>query len=82
MIDRIDHRRQFPSTFAVAKRRKCHRGPDCAVGVLAAVLAHAGHVSTDISGLEIGRIERWIEQLDQAVVATNQARIHRVHCSA
>ena len=66
MIDGIDHRRQLPGAVAVAERRECHRSPDRAVGVLAAVLSHAGNVALDVSGVERGRVERRIEKLDQA----------------
>ena len=49
------------------------------MSVLTAVFAHAWHISADVSGLEIGGVERRIEKLDQCVLATNQARIHGVH---
>ena len=47
--------------------------------VLTAVLTHPWHVSTDVSRVQIGRVERRIEKLDQPVVAAHETRIDRVH---
>ena len=82
VIDRIDHGSQFPRACAIAQSCECHRGPDSAVSVLAAILSHSRNVSANVSGLEIGRIERRIEKLDQPMVAANQTRIHRGHRGA
>ena len=43
--------------------------------VLAAVLAHAGHVAADVAGVEARLVERRIEQLDEPVVAPDQALV-------
>ena len=57
-------------------------GADPRMGVLTTVFPHARHVSADVSRLESRCVERWIEKLDQCVLATNQARVHCVHCHA
>ena len=51
-------REQFPRALAVAQRRERHRRPDRGVRVLAAVLAHAGHVAADIARIERRFVER------------------------
>ena len=65
MVHRVDHVQQLPRAFAIAERGERHRGPDRAVRVLAAVLAHAGHVAADVAGVRPALVERRIEQLDQ-----------------
>src|SRR6185312_4156512 len=62
-----------------AEFREGHRGPDRGVGVLAAVLAHAGQVALDVAGVERGLVERRIEQLHQAGVAVHQVAVQRGH---
>src|SRR4029079_897686 len=81
VVKGVDHLRQLPGARIVAQRRERHRGPDRPMGVLATILPHTRHVAANVSGLEIGSIERRIEKLDQRVVATNQARADRVHRS-
>jgi hypothetical protein len=49
------------------------------VGVLAAVLAHAGNVAFDVAGIERRFVEGRIEQLNQPGVAADQALIHGFH---
>ena len=49
------------------------------MGVLAAVLPHAGDVAFDVAGIQVGFVERRVEQLDQPVLAANQVLVHRVH---
>ena len=44
-----------PRALAVAERGERHRGPDRRVRVLAAVLAHAGHVALDVAGRAAAR---------------------------
>jgi hypothetical protein len=49
------------------------------MGVLAAVLAHAGDVALDVAGLQIGFVEGRVEQLDDLLVAPHQALVDRRH---
>ena len=79
MVHRVDHVHQLPCALAVAERGERHRRPDRGVRVLAAVLAHAGHVAADVARVRPALVERRIEQLDQPVLAPHQARIQRVH---
>ena len=52
VVGRVDHGEQLPGAPTVAQGREGHGRPDGAVGVLAAVLAHAGHVALDVAGFE------------------------------
>ena len=79
VMDGIEQREEFPGVFAVAHERKAHRGPDRAVRVLAAILAHPGDVTLDVTGIERGMIEGRIKQLDEAGRAADQALIHGLH---
>ena len=49
------------------------------MGVLAAVLADAGHVALDVAGLQVRRVEGRVEQLDEPRVAVDQVLVHRRH---
>src|SRR3546814_1286432 len=51
VVYRVDHAEQVPRARVIAKFGEGHRCPYRGVGVLASVLAHAGHVAAD----EIGR---------------------------
>ncbi len=82
MVGRVDQGGDFPGAAAVALRGEGHCRPDRGVGVLAAVFAHAGHVALDISGVQVGLVERRVEQLDQARFAPNQACVQRLHGTA
>ena len=63
----------------IAQRRERHRRPDRGVRVLAAVLAHAGHVAPDVSRIQRRLVERRIEQLDQRIVAAHQVLVDGIH---
>ena len=52
VMNGIEQREEFPRAVVVAHERKGHGGPERAVGVLAAVLAHAGNVTFDVSRIE------------------------------
>ena len=82
VVGRVDQGGQFPGAPAVAQGREGHGRPDGGVGVLAAVLAHAGHVALDVAGVQLRLVEGRIEQLDQAVLAAHQALVHRLHGQA
>ena len=79
VIDGIEHGEQFPRAFLVAHHGKRRRGPDRGMGILAAVLAHAGHVAFDIAGFKIGFVEGRVEQLDQLRIAPHQVFVYRRH---
>ena len=83
VIDRINHGSQFPRACAIAQSCECHRGPDSAVSVLAAILSDSRNVSANVSGLEIGRIERRIETLylDEAAESLDDA-LARIRAAA
>ena len=49
------------------------------MGVLAAVLADARHVSFDVARLKNAFIERRVEQFDQFVADTHETLLNRVH---
>ena len=72
-------RDQFPRPPAVAQRGERHRRPDRRVRVLAAVLSHARDVAFDVAGIQVRLVERRIEELDQRIVAADQALVHRLH---
>ncbi len=57
-------------------------GPDRAMGVLAAVFAHARHVAADIAGVQLGIVEGRIEQLDQPRVRPHAGTLYRIHGAA
>ena len=77
MPQRIDQPQQLPGPL-VAQLRQRHDRPDRGVGVLAAVLAHAGHIALDVARLMIEMVERRIKQLDQSGVAADQPTVDRV----
>ena len=54
---------------ASPQRGERHRRPDRGVGVLAAVLAHAGHVAANVARMRQRTVERRREQADERVVA-------------
>src|SRR3546814_1140651 len=58
VVYRVDHAEQVPRARVVAKFGEGHRRPHRGVGVLAAVLAHAGHVAADVAGILRGLVER------------------------
>lgn len=41
--------------------------------------ADSRDVAFDIAGIEIRRVEGWIEQLDELILAANEVLIHRFH---
>ena len=77
--DGVDQREQLPRPLGIAHRGEGHDGPDGAVGVLAAIFAHAGDVALDVAGVEVRLVERRIEELDQPGVAADQAAIDALH---
>src|SRR3546814_3576607 len=79
VVYRVDHAEQVPRARVVAKFGEGHRRPHRGVGVLAAVLAHAGHVAADVAGILRGLVERRVQQLHQAGVAPHQVLVERVH---
>jgi hypothetical protein len=79
VVDRVDQVEQFPGAGAVAQVSEGHGRPDGGVGVLAAVLAHAGDVALDVAGLQRGLVEGRVQELDQAGVAAHQMGVQRIH---
>ena len=79
MVDRIDHRRDFPRALAVSDRHVGQRGPDRGMRVLAAILANARRIPFDISRVGHGLIERRREQQHQPFVAPDKIFFHRRH---
>ena len=61
VADRVEERKELPRPLGVAQLCERHDGPDGPVGVLTAVLAHAGHVPLDVAGLR-ARIGRTAER--------------------
>ena len=82
MMQRIDQVHHLPGARCVAERGEGHRRPHRAVGVLPAVLAHAGHVAGDVArvrargGRTAGRAAAPGRRL------AHQVRRHRVHRAA
>ena len=79
MVDRVDEVPKFHGAVAATLQRRRQRNPSGGVGVLAAVLADAGHVSFDVARLKGAFVERRVEQLDQFVADTHQSFLNRVH---
>ena len=75
----IEQIEKFPSAFVLAHEREGHRGPNGAVRVLAAILAHTGNIAFDVAGIERRFIKGRIEELDQFGVAPNEALVDGVH---
>ena len=71
----IDQIEDLPCALDAAALRERHRRPHGRVRVLTTVLAYTRNVALDVAGLELRAIERRIEQLDHADVATHEARI-------
>ncbi len=49
------------------------------MGVLAAILAHAGDVAFDVTGIECRLVERRIEELDEPGIAADQPAVEVLH---
>ena len=54
VIDRVEDREQLAGLVPVAEAGECEHRPDRSVRVLAAVLAHAGHVALDVARVDLG----------------------------
>ncbi len=79
VVDRVEQREQLGGLVAVAQRGEGEHAPDRGVGVLAAVLAHAGQVALDVAGIERRVVERRREEQDQPVAAAHQELVDRRH---
>src|SRR4029450_13352265 len=79
MVDRVDKVPKFHGAVAATLQRRRERNPSGSVGILAAVLADARHVSFDVARLKGAFVERRVEQLDQFVLATYQTLLNRIH---
>ena len=54
VVDRRQHVEQLPGASRVAQRARRPSRPDRGMRVLAAVLAHAGHIALDVAGIRVG----------------------------
>src|SRR4029434_4751849 len=79
MVDWVDEVPKFHGAVAATLQSHRQRNPGSGVGILAAVLADARHVSFDVAGLKDAFVERRVERLDQFVTATHQTLLDRVH---
>ena len=79
MIDRVQQREQLAGLVAVAEHREGDHRPDGAVRVLAAILANAGRIALDVSGIERRLVERRREEQHQTVVAPDEVFFDRRH---
>jgi len=75
---RIEQGEQVPGPVGFAQEGKRHSGPDGAMSILAAILAHAREVAFDVTGIEGGMVERGIEELDQPGDVADEARHPRL----
>src|SRR6266480_4588600 len=57
MVDWVQQSEKFARAIAVAQHRKRNHRPQSRVSVLAAVLAHAGHIAFDVTRIEFALIE-------------------------
>ena len=78
MIDRVDEVPKFHGAIAATLQSRREGNPSGSVGILAAVLADARHVSFDVARLKGAFVERRVEQLDQFVSATHQTLLNGV----
>ena len=81
VVDRIDHVEELHRFVTLTEPRKRDDRPDGGVRVLPTVLAHAGKVTFDVSGIEGRPIERGREQQHDLCIAPHQMRSNGVHCS-
>ena len=65
VMDGIEQSEKFPRAFVLSHEREGHRGPNGAVSVLAAILAHAGDVAFDVAGIERRFVKGRIEKLNE-----------------
>ena len=77
---------ELPGALAIAQRGERHRRPDRGVRVLAAVLAHAGHVAVDVAGIEV-RACRTADRAAGSARASRRTRrsstrVHRLRARA
>jgi hypothetical protein len=79
MVYRIDHAKELPCAPVVSQSREGHGRPDGRVSVLAAVFSYSGNVAFDVAGIQIRRVERRIQQLNQSMLAANEVPIQRLH---
>ena len=68
-----------PRHGRVAHGGERHGGPHGGVRVLAAVLPHARDVALDVARLQVGLVERRIEELDKPGVAADEAVVDGIH---
>src|ERR1044071_8893028 len=79
MTDGVDQLDQLPCLRYIAHAGKGHHHPDSGMSVLATILANAGNVSFDVTGIEIRPVERRIEQLYKILVSVHEVPVHRCH---
>ena len=79
MVDGVKDGEQLACLVAVAKRGESEDRPDGSVGVLAAVLADARQIALDVAWIDVGLVERWREQEDETVTASNEVFLDRGH---
>ena len=60
----IEQVKELPRALIFPHERKGHGGPDGALGVLAAIFAHARNVAFDVTGIERRFVEWRVEELD------------------
>ena len=75
VMNRIEQPEKFPRAIGFSLERESHRRPDRAMGVLAAILAHARDVAFDVTRIERRLVEGRSEELDQFCVSPNEARV-------
>src|SRR5947207_4398126 len=64
MVDRVDEVPKFRGAVAATLQGRRQRNPSGGVGILAAILADARHVSLDVAWLKDAFVERRVEQLN------------------
>ncbi|KAF5056943.1 hypothetical protein DSECCO2_362150 [anaerobic digester metagenome] len=79
VVDRVDHVENLPGASPVAQTGKSHGGPDGGVGVLPPVLPHPRYIALDVAGIEVRRIERRVQKLDQSVLAAHEMPVQGLH---
>src|SRR3546814_19791555 len=79
VVYRVDHAEQVSRARVAAKFGEGHRRTHRGVGVLAAVLAHAGHVAADVAGILRGLVERRCTPSPQAGVAPHPGLDEHAH---
>jgi hypothetical protein len=78
-VDRVDEAEQLVRGVSAPQHRLREHDPQRGMRVLPAVLAHAGNVPFDVTGIRLGFVERRRQEQDELTLAVDEVRLDRRH---